>query len=53
MADVTHRLETLTGAPITETPGGTLSALVTQIENEFELVRRELARIDTQGVQQV
>jgi PAS domain S-box-containing protein len=53
MADVTLRLETLTGAPITETPGGTLSALVTQIENEFELVRRELARIDTQGVQQV
>jgi PAS domain S-box-containing protein len=51
MGDVALRLETLAAAPITETPEETLSALVTQIENEFELVQRELAIIDTQGVQ--
>jgi HPt (histidine-containing phosphotransfer) domain-containing protein len=53
MADVALRLETLAAAPITETPGETLSVLVTQIENEFELVRGELARLDIQGVQQI
>jgi HPt (histidine-containing phosphotransfer) domain-containing protein len=51
MADIALRLETMGAASTAETQA--LSTLAMQIESEFEQVKTELARIDTQGVQQI
>lgn len=53
MAGVALRLETMAAAPMTETSAWEMrSALISQIESEFELVRREFARLDDQEVRQ-
>jgi PAS domain S-box-containing protein len=48
MADIALRLETMGAASTAETPA--LAALAEQIENEFELVKMELAKLDVQEV---
>jgi PAS domain S-box-containing protein len=48
MADIALRLETMGAASTTETAA--LAALAEQIENEFELLKMEIAKLDLQRV---
>ncbi|HVW64287.1 MAG TPA: response regulator [Nitrosospira sp.] len=54
MAGIALQLEAMAAVSITEASAQeTLSTLISQMESEFELVRREFARLDDQGVRQV